>query len=436
MDYIDELIYYVQFSDMAGWIRMFWLFFFFELLRFFLVDLIILIAWRFKWLFIRRYEKINRSILLRANPLVSIIIPGKNEGENIYKLVQSLQLQTYRNFEIIVVDDGSDDNTPMIGRSLEQSGLINYFFRNEVRGGKASAANLGFRASKGDIIVHLDADCTMEPDAIENIILPFFMQKNIGAVGGNIVVRNYKRSLCTSLQGIEYIDSISIGRIVASELGIYRMVSGAFGAFTREGLTRVGGWDIGPGLDGDITVRLRKLGYNIRFAPAAVCYTDVPVKFKGLVKQRLRWDRSFVRFRLRKHRDVFFPTRSFRFSNFISFAENLTYSFILDIKWFIYFFDLLFNYSHVLQFIIPMNYLLYLSAYYLKFLVFYFFRINYYEKPATYFLKYIPCMPLYFGYFLRFVRTTAYIQELLFKKSYTDKWNPLKTSRHAKRLRI
>lgn len=436
MQYLEEFLFYIQLSNFQHSIRIFWLFFFFEFLRFFVVDLVILVAWKIKWLFLKRYASVNGRVLRKLNPFVSIVIPGKNEGENIYKLVMSLERQTYKNIEVIVVDDGSDDNTEFICRDLERNGLITSFYRNDVRGGKASAANLGFRMSKGDIIVHLDADCTFEPDAIEQVILPFFMYKNVGAVGGNVVVRNYEQSLCTSLQGIEYIDSISIGRIVSSELGIYRMVSGAFGAFSREGLNRVGGWDIGPGLDGDITVRLRKLGYNIHFAPAAVCYTDTPVKFKGLIKQRTRWDRSFVRFRLRKHRDVFLPTKSFRMSTFVSFLENVTYTFVLDIKWIVYILDLAFNYGQALKFIIPMNYLLYTSAYYLKFLLFYFFRTNYYEKPATYFLKYIPCMPLYFGYFLRFVRTRAYLQEIFFKSSYKDKWNPEKTSRFARELGI
>jgi biofilm PGA synthesis N-glycosyltransferase PgaC len=71
-------------------------------------------------------------------------------------------------------------------------------------------------------------------------------------------------------------------------------VSGAFGAFTKDALDRVGGWDIGPGLDGDITVKLRKLGYKIVFEPDAVCQTNVPNTFKKLVKQRLRWDKSIV----------------------------------------------------------------------------------------------------------------------------------------------
>ena len=146
------------------------------------------------------------------------------------------------------------------------------------------------------------------------------------------MVRNYRENLCTTLQAIEYSDTISVGRITSSALGIYRVVSGAFGAFTREALDRVGGWDIGPGLDGDITVKLRKLGYRIVFEPEAICQTSVPNSFKKLIKQRLRWDKSIIRFRVRKHRDVFYPNELFSFSNFISSAENITYNLLLNIK--------------------------------------------------------------------------------------------------------
>jgi cellulose synthase/poly-beta-1,6-N-acetylglucosamine synthase-like glycosyltransferase len=415
---------------------MFWLFFYFELVRFFGVDLVVLVIWRIKLFVHRGYYAACREFLFVSNPLVSIIIPGKNEGENLYHLVESLARQTYRNYELIVIDDGSDDQTELIGRSLEQNGLISKFLRNDVRGGKASAANLGLRMASGSIVIHLDADCSFEPDAIEKILVPFYYRPNLGAVGGNVVVRNYKRSLCTSLQGIEYIDAISVGRIVASELGIYRLVSGAFGAFRRSALERIGGWDIGPGLDGDITVRLRKAGYNIHFEPGAICYTDVPVTFKALVKQRRRWDRSFVRFRLRKHRDVFYPGKSFRFSTFVSFVENVTYSMVLNVKWYIYIADAAVHFPYLLKFIIPINLLLYTGAYYLKYIIFYMFRVNVHEKPSSYFLAYIPLMPLYFGYFLRIVRTVAHIEELIWKRSYNDAWNPKKTSVIARQIGI
>jgi len=416
-------------------LRVFWFFFVFEFFRIAVIDFMALIFIKIKRYFTRgSYEDARRRLKLK-NPLVSILVPGKNEGKHIYKLVTSLAEQTYSNFELIVVDDGSDDETELICKSLKKQGLIDYFVRNEVRGGKASGANTALRLSKGDYIVHLDADCSYDRDAIENILIPFFVDEKVGAVGGNVMVRNYKESLVTSLQSVEYSDAISIGRMVSSYLGIYRVISGAFGAFRTDVLKRLQGWDVGPGLDGDITVKYRKLGYKIVFEDRAVCQTSVPNTFRKLMKQRLRWDKSLIRFRVRKHNDVFMPTEGFNFVNFLSFAENILYSLVLNIKWYVYAIDMFFNYSSVLPFIIIANLFLYTTANLFKLVIFNLFRERK-NAPFSYFLIFTPLMVLYHGYFLRLVRTIAYLKELLFKESYKDPWNPAKTSIQAKKIGI
>lgn len=432
---IDEFFSYISAAGPSKLLRIFWFFVFFEFARFFIFELTVLIVWKLREPQRKeRYENARRRLYIER-PLVSVIVPGKNEGKHIFKLANSLKEQSYKNFEFIVIDDGSDDDTERICKSLQKNGFIDLFLRNDVRGGKASAANLGYRFSKGKIIVHLDADCSYDMDAIEKIIIPFYLNDSIGAVGGNILVRNYDESLCTTLQAIEYSDTISVGRITSSSLGIYRLVSGAFGAFKREALNRVGGWDIGPGLDGDITVKLRKLGYLIVFEPDAICQTNVPNTFKKLIKQRLRWDKSIIRFRVRKHRDVFYPNATFRFSNFVSSAENITYNIILNIKWWIYLVDMIVNYASLLGFIFPFNVLLYTTNNFLKFFIFSLFRKRK-NAPIIYFVPYLPCMVFYFGFYLRLVRSIAYVQEFFFKKSYQDSWNPAKSSSHAKKLGI
>ncbi|MDX1653358.1 MAG: glycosyltransferase family 2 protein, partial [Brumimicrobium sp.] len=267
------------------------------------------------------------------------------------------------------------------------------------------------------------------------IIIPFFEDHQVGAVGGNVMVRNYKDSLATTLQSFEYNDAISIGRMVASFLGVYRIISGAFGAFKMEALHRVQGWDIGPGLDGDITVKMRKLGYKIVFEDRAVCQTSVPRTFKKLTKQRLRWDKSLIRFRLRKHRDVFIPNENFSLLNFLSFLENVFFTIVLNFKWYIYIIDIIFNFSGILGIIIIMNFFLYVCANSFKLFVYNFFRERR-NSPIYIYIPFIPLMVLYHGYFLRIVRTIAYLQEIFFKASYKDPWNPEKTSLKAKQIGI
>jgi cellulose synthase/poly-beta-1,6-N-acetylglucosamine synthase-like glycosyltransferase len=426
-----EYLHYWHEVGVAKFIRVFWYFMLFEFTRYIMIDYVVfgIFALSRK----RRKEKFERArqALRSENPFVSVIIPGKNEGKHLFKLTKSLDEQTYKNFELIIVDDGSDDETPIIGKNLERLGLIDMFIRNEMRGGKASAANLALRFSKGKYIVHLDADCSFDRDAIENVLVPFFMDSYIAAVGGNVKVRNYKDSLCAKLQAIEYLKTVSVGRIITSTLGIYKIISGAFGAFKKDAVDAIGGWDIGPGLDGDITVKIRKSGYKVYFEPSAVCLTNAPSKFKVLTKQRLRWDKSIVRFRLRKHNDVYLPHAGFTWSTFFALAENVFYNVILDLLWWVYIIDICVNYSGSLKFILPMNFTLYFVMNYVQMTSISLFSER--SKEERYLWPYVALMTLYTGTYLRIVRTAAYYKEFFFKRSFEDPWNPYKSSIQAKR---
>ena len=431
---IESFIYFWSDAGILKFIRVFWLFFVFELGRYVIFDLIVV-------LFYKGNRYINRASIQLAKdkvwdelPLVSVIVPGKNEGKHIYKLVRSLSEQTYKNFEIIVVDDGSEDNTVMIGRDLERNGLIKLFLSNEVRGGKASAANLAFRYAKGKYVLHLDADCSFHRDAIENALFPFYMDERIAAVGGNLEVRDGDKSICTNLQSIEYLKTISIGRMVTSYLGIYNIVSGAFGMFKKDALDQVKGWDIGPGLDGDITMKIRKLGYRVHFEPSAIGLTSVPRTFEKLAKQRLRWNKSIVRFRMRKHKDVFYPGAHFRFANFMASAENIFFNVILNILWYIHVSDMILNFSDILIYILPMNLLLYTCANVFQFLVVLFFSSD--AKSKLKLIPYLPLMVFYNGYFMRIVKSIAHFREMFMWSSYNDSWNPSKSSQEAKKYQL
>jgi cellulose synthase/poly-beta-1,6-N-acetylglucosamine synthase-like glycosyltransferase len=439
MDFIaQEVDYFFNYISEVGsnkLVRIFWFFFIFEFSRLFVIDFLALIFIFAKRKLTKKKRKEAKRQLFLYNPLISIIVPGKNEGKHIFKLVSSLKEQTYKNYELIIVDDGSDDNTEQICNSLKRNGLIDVFIRNEVRGGKASGANTALRVSKGDYVVHLDADSSLDRDAIEQIIIPFYETPEVGAVGGNVMVRNYKETLATTLQSYEYNDAISIGRMVSSYLGVYRIISGAFGAFRRDALEQVQGWDIGPGLDGDITVKMRKIGYKVVFEDRAVCQTSVPNSFKKLTKQRLRWDKSLIRFRLRKHKDVFIPDENFSFLNFLSFVENIFFTIVLNLKWYFYIIDIFINFPGILGMVIVMNFFLYMCSNTFKLLLFNFFRERK-NSPIYIYFPFIPLMVIYHGYYLRIVRTVAYIKEIFFKSSYKDAWNPEKTSIKAKQIGI
>jgi len=409
----------------------FWPFFFIDMIRYVILDIILIAIYIPKRIREKPLYSHARHKLFVERPLVSVIVPGRNEGKHIPRLVESLSRQTYKNIEIVVVDDGSDDDTVDICRKLEAEGKVTCFIRNNIRGGKASAANTALNYAKGKYLVHIDADSHLAHDSIETILVPFYMDPNIGAVGGDIRVSNTSQSIATKLQTIEYLKSISTGRTVTSMLGILRIISGAHGAFRRDIMQRLHGWDVGPGLDGDVTLKIRKLGYRVIHEPFAVCYTNVPDNFFKLAKQRYRWDRSLIRFRLRKHKDILLPSKSFMIANFFSSAENIFYNLFMNFKWWIYIAQIIIFNAEVIIYIVIINYFLYATANIFEFIVAFILLGKTLRREDILLSLFLPLIPLYTGVYLRIVRTYAYLMEFFHHASYRDKWNPWKVSKIA-----
>jgi len=231
---------------------------------------------------------------------VSILIAGHNEADAIEECVRSLKEQSFQDFEIVCVSDGSTDATYQIMKRLQREGKVDKIAECAVRGGKSSAINLGMRLASGDIVVVIDCDCSFERSAIEEILRPFVDPK-VGAVSGSLFVRNAHASITASLQAIEYVVAIQLGKTAMDAVGQLSIISGAFGAFRREAFMRVGMMDQGPGEDGDLTIRLRIYDYRIVFAIRSIAYTDVPTHMFNLIKQRQRWERDALWTRFRKY---------------------------------------------------------------------------------------------------------------------------------------
>lgn len=408
----------------------YWFLFFVEFPRYYLLDVIAMIRYGVTWRRRRNREAVARRMLYIEQPLVTVLAPGKNEGENIYKLVKSLQEQTYRNFEIIIIDDGSDDATPLICADLQRAGYIHRFFRMTERCGKAAAANYGLRHARGKYVVHLDADSSLDRDAVEKILLPFYYDRNIRGVGGCVKVRNAHASLCTAMQAQEYLRTIQVGRMVTDMLGIYHIISGAFGAFETDTIRQVGGWDIGPGLDGDITQKLRKAGYKVHFAENAICMTCVPERWYQLFRQRRRWSKSLVRFRIRKHWDMLWSNKNFSFLNMLSNAENIVYDFALNYVWFFYIITLIFGNADRLMEIVIVGWLIRFSFSIVAFIVIQ--CVSERSREERILGSFLLLHTFYMGYFLRIARLVGHTEELFFYSSYKDKWNPGKVSAVAR----
>jgi len=294
-------------AQMETWelVILFWPCFFLDFPRYTLTKIPVLLNELLLKLF-PRLQRVDPTFLARLEAQkvpVTLVVGGYNEENCMGMTIRSLLDGTYQNIEIIAVDDGSSDNTYVACRAEEKRDSRVRAFRNMKRSGKSSAVNLARSITKGEFIIVVDADTTFEANAIENVMKPF-ADPRVGAVSGNLRVRNRFASLCAKFQAAEYLKCISTGRRWMSLAGYLSIASGAFGAFRRTAIESVGGWDVGPGEDADTTLKIRKKGYLIRFAPAAISYTNVPVTFRRLAKQRTRWNRNYVR-RLRKHRDVF-----------------------------------------------------------------------------------------------------------------------------------
>ena len=431
IDYIFGLIdgIIACFTANLSWeyiVTTYWFLIFIEFPRYYLTDIVAVARYGATWRSRVKSEETARRALFLERPLVTIMAPGKNEGKNLYHLLESLREQTYDNFEIIIVDDGSDDATPFICADLQKAGHIKHYFRMTDRGGKASADNYGLEHAKGKYLVHIDADSSLDRNAIEEILLPFYMDRDVRGVGGCIKVRNADDSMCASMQALEYLRTIMVGRMATDMMGIFHIISGAFGAFETETIRQLGGWDIGPGLDGDITQKIRKAGYKVRFANKAVCLTNVPVKWSKLFMQRLRWSKSLIRFRVRKHRDILTPNSNFSFSNMISNLDCIVFDCVFNFIWLFYIITLFLSNADRIADIMIVGWLIRLS-----FSILSFASMQAVSERAAQERRLGALLifhTFYMGYFLRVARLVGHTVELFFYSSYRDNWNPEKTS--------
>ncbi len=354
---------------------------------------------------------------------VSIIIAGHNEADSIERCVVSLREQSRPPDEIIVVSDGSTDNMAAVIRDLERRGLVDQAHATDLRAGKSAAMNLARRWVTGDILINVDCDCSFQRHAIRNL-LPQFDDPAVGAVSGNILVRNEHASLIATLQSVEYLISMSLAKTAQEMFDQVTCVSGAFSAFRVTALDEVSGVDAGSGEDFDLTLRLRKADWRIGFARDAICYTDVPVKLQALTRQRFRWERDALRLRYRKHGDLMNPlSRTFRFSELVHEIEFIVFHVVAAAALPVYLIWLFATYGDLAPLLLALAFavstLLELAT----------FLIAAYVTPEAHGLRllaYTPAFGLYQGFLMRFVRLGAYLDEWLFNSSARDNYVPAK----------
>jgi cellulose synthase/poly-beta-1,6-N-acetylglucosamine synthase-like glycosyltransferase len=286
--------------------------------------------------------------------------------------------------------------------------------------------------ARGEFVLYVDADTTFDRDAVA-VAAAYFRDRSVAAVGGNLRVRNAEESMATRIQHVNYLVSIMLGRIVKDALGFYFVVSGAFGLYRTDAVRGIGGWDYGPGEDGDIVTRLRLAGWRTHFAPFAVAMTDVPATFPALARQRTRWDRSMIRNRFRKARPyVLSPFRAnFDPAFAVSFFDIYFFTGLIPFLFFIYVSEIITLYGSFTLVILTT-----VAVFYIVVGLFKFFIVLSISTRPLQDLPYIIYVPLYTlvnVYFLRAVRLLAFVGELILRKSYDDPYVPLKVRARVQR---
>ena len=237
---------------------------------------------------------------------VSVIIPAYNEEKVIAKTVERILASDHPDLEIIVVDDGSQDNT---------SAVMQARFGNDARvtllripnGGKANALNTALTRATRDIIVALDADTQFRRDTISRLAR-WFSDPNTGAVAGNAKVGN-RINMITRWQALEYIVAQNLERRALATLGTLTVVPGAVGAWRKTALMELGGFRSDTlAEDQDLTIGMQRAGYRVRFDSSAIARTEAPATVSGLAKQRFRWAYGTLQC-LWKYRELTFNPR-------------------------------------------------------------------------------------------------------------------------------
>lgn len=227
-------------------------------------------------------------------PPVSVIVPAYNEGPVLERAIQSLLRLDYPEYEVLIIDDGSPDNTLATATGLEgvYEGVPIRVF-SKPNGGKATALNLGIENSRHPFILCMDADSTVEPQLLRRAI-PHFEDPTVGAVAGNVKIENRDR-LITRLQALEYIEGLNMPRRAQGFIAAVNIVPGPVGVFRREALSDVGGYDTDTfAEDADLTLKLISSGWKIVYEDQAIAWTQAPERWLDLVQQRYRWTRGIL----------------------------------------------------------------------------------------------------------------------------------------------
>ncbi|UFU06791.1 glycosyltransferase [Ruania halotolerans] len=249
------------------------------------------LAVAFEWRESRRRRR-GHHTLLDERPWVSVIVPAYNEGPVLANCVRSLVASDYDRIEVVIVDDGSTDDTPQVAAALAARYAQVRSVRQE-NAGKGAALNRGIAVSTGEVLFFVDSDGIFAPGSVAEM-LRGFNHPDVGAVCGDDRPVNLNR-IQTRLLAVLSHAGTGLVRRALTMLGCLPIVSGNVGAFPRAVLEQIGGFDeTTVGEDLELTWRVHRAGFRVVFQPRALVYAESPSTLRTLWRQRVRWARGLL----------------------------------------------------------------------------------------------------------------------------------------------
>jgi cellulose synthase/poly-beta-1,6-N-acetylglucosamine synthase-like glycosyltransferase len=321
---------------------------------------------------------IPNNVIIKSNyiPGVSVVAPAFNEGATVVYNVKSLLSLTYPKYEVVLVNDGSTDDT--LQKLIDEFELIKVDFyyqekikTSRVRGhyksinplyskllvvdkenakSKADAANAGINSTKYPLFLCTDVDCILKNDTIIKLAKPFIEgKKRVIATGAGIRISNscevkdgflvkihFPKGWYPRFQELEYVRAFLFGRMAWSQINGLLLVSGGLGMFDKEIAVAAGGyWHKSLGEDMELITRMRKymydnkLPFSIQYIPESLCWTEVPATREVLIRQRVRWARGLIQ-TLYLHKNIFFNPK-YEKTGFLIFPYFFFFEFLIPI---------------------------------------------------------------------------------------------------------
>lgn len=373
---------------------------------------------------ILRWSYVEHEPVMTHFPSISFVITCYGEGDAIGITIDTLVEQVYPgSIEILAVVDGAVQNQQTYQAALDGEKRHAHVKNRNVRvipkwqrGGRVSTLNAGLSVASGEIVINVDGDTSFDNDMVFNMMKQF-VNPDVIASGGALRVRNHDENILTKMQSLEYMLSMQAGKTGMARWGVLNNISGAFGAFRKNLLKQVGGWDTHTAEDLDLTMRLKQYkrrypNNKLAFATNAVGHTDVPDTLKGLILQRLRWDGDLLFLFLRKHNEGLSPTL-LGWGNFIF---TLTYGVVQNVLLpiLVVIFSVYMLITYPLKFVIALTLLLYIVYFTLSMLLFIVYLGLVSERKSDD-LKAIIWLPLYpiYQFLMRLITAFSMVNEVV-----------------------